>query len=301
MGNYGHPRDRGRPRRPPESRSGRHRRRGCAACAETHAFSTNEAMLTGESVPAEKSIAPGLQRMRRSQSVMTRVFMGTSVVTGTAMAEVVATGMHTELGRIANLLATVEDSATPLQQRLAQVSRTLMFMCLGIVALVAIAGHCAAGRGPFDVFLLVSLAVAAVPEGLPAIVTIALAVGSSAWPRATCWSQAARGRDAWMRHGHLHGQDRNAHDRRDGGARALGQDHAAPALCRRRVLHRGAWRRRPKPASAILRRSRSWGGRCAWHPRATSIERDVSPARTSIPSTRIGSACQSPGRRARCM
>ena len=147
-----------------------------ASLLEANAFSTNEAMLTGESVPAEKSLRPApsdapLAERRDS------VFMGTSAVTGSAVAAVVATGMRTELGRIANLLATVEDTATPLQQRLARVGRTLMFMCLGVVVLVAIAG---ALRGwPWLVLMMssISLAVAAVPEGLPAIVTIAMAVG----------------------------------------------------------------------------------------------------------------------------
>ena len=147
-----------------------------ARLVETHAFSTNEATLTGESVPAEKSVRPApadapIAERRDS------VFMGTSVVTGSAMAVVVATGMHTELGRIANLLATVEDVATPLQQRLAQVGRTLMFMCLGVVALVAIAGALRGWSWAVLMMSSISLAVAAVPEGLPAIVTIALAVG----------------------------------------------------------------------------------------------------------------------------
>jgi Ca2+-transporting ATPase len=93
------------------------------------------------------------------------------------VAEVVRTGMATELGRIAHLLATAEESATPLQERLAGVSRVLLFICLAIVAIVAAAGYLR-GWGALAVLLsAVSLAVAAVPEGLPAIVTIALAIG----------------------------------------------------------------------------------------------------------------------------
>ena len=103
--------------------------------------------------------------------------MGTSVATGTGSAEVVATGMRTEFGKIANLLETAEESETPLQKRLASVGRTLLFLCVGIVAIVAVLGLLR-GLQWLDVFLsAVSLAVAAVPEGLPAIVTIALAVG----------------------------------------------------------------------------------------------------------------------------
>src|SRR6185436_16216094 len=75
------------------------------------------------------------------------------------------------------LLATAEESATPLQKRLARLSRTLLQLCLAVVAAVALVGLLR-GLAPFDVFLAaVSLAVAAVPEGLPAIVTIALAIG----------------------------------------------------------------------------------------------------------------------------
>jgi magnesium-transporting ATPase (P-type) len=66
--------------------------------------------------------------------------LGTSVATGTGLAEVVATGMQTELGRIAHLLSTAEDSVTPLQRRLARVSQTLLYICGEIVAVVALAG-----------------------------------------------------------------------------------------------------------------------------------------------------------------
>jgi P-type Ca2+ transporter type 2C len=141
-----------------------------------HALTTNEAPLTGESLPVTKQTEPtaaGTPLAERHDFV----FMGTSVATGTGLAHVGATGMQTELGRIAHLLATAEDSVTPLQQRLARVSRTLLAICGGIVAAVAAAGLLR-GWPLMDVFLAaVSLAVAAVPEGLPAVVTIALAVG----------------------------------------------------------------------------------------------------------------------------
>jgi Ca2+-transporting ATPase len=141
-----------------------------------HALSTNEAALTGESAPADKSTdptAPDTPLAERHDFV----FMGTSIATGTGLARVVATGMRTELGRIAHLLATAEDTATPLQRRLARVSQTLLYICGGIVGLVALAGWLR-GWPLLQVFMAaVSLAVAAVPEGLPAVVTIALAVG----------------------------------------------------------------------------------------------------------------------------
>ena len=141
-----------------------------------HALTTNEAALTGESTPVEKSPEPtasGTPLAERRDFV----FMGTSIATGTGAAAVVATAMQTELGRIAHLLATAEDTITPLQQRLAKVSQTLLYICAAIVGVVALAGLMR-GWDLLQVFMAaVSLAVAAVPEGLPAVVTIALAVG----------------------------------------------------------------------------------------------------------------------------
>ncbi len=141
-----------------------------------HALTTNEAPLTGESVPVEKSTTPTSANTPLADR-HDFVFMGTSIATGTGAAIVVATGMHTELGQIAHLLATAEERATPLQIRLARVSTMLLFICGGIVVLVAAAGLWR-GWPVIEVFMVaVSLAVAAVPEGLPAVVTIALAVG----------------------------------------------------------------------------------------------------------------------------
>ncbi len=141
-----------------------------------HALAVNEASLTGESVPVEKQLSPTTPDTPLAER-HDFVFMGTSIAAGTALAEVVATGMRTELGRIAHLLSSTTHTVTPLQQRLARVSRTLLLICGVIVAVVAGAGL-VRGWPPLQVFMAaVSLAVAAVPEGLPAIVTIALAVG----------------------------------------------------------------------------------------------------------------------------
>lgn len=147
-----------------------------ARLLEAFALSVNEAALTGESVPAEKRVgevsadAPLAERYDR-------VYLGTAVANGTAVAKVTATGMNTELGKIAHLLSTAQEEDTPLQKRLAQVSKSLLWICLGIVAAVAGLGMMR-GMSWFEVFMsAVSLAVAAVPEGLPAVVTIALAVG----------------------------------------------------------------------------------------------------------------------------
>jgi len=143
---------------------------------EAHLLSTNEAALTGESAPVEKSIEPVASNAPLAER-RDSIFMGTSVFTGTAVAEVVATGMKTELGHIAHLLTTTQETETPLQRHLAHVGGMLLRVCLGVVGLVAMAGLLR-GLPVFDVFMsAVSLAVAAVPEGLPAIVTIALAIG----------------------------------------------------------------------------------------------------------------------------
>jgi Ca2+-transporting ATPase len=143
---------------------------------EAHALSTTEAALTGESQPAQKGTAAARPDAPLAEQ-NNRIFAGTAVATGSGVAEVMATGMETQLGRIAHLLTTVKDEATPLQRRLTVVSRTLLIACVAIVGVVAVLGV-ARGIPAVEIFIAaVSLAVAAVPEGLPAVVTIALAVG----------------------------------------------------------------------------------------------------------------------------
>jgi Ca2+-transporting ATPase len=147
-----------------------------ARLVEAHSLETVEAALTGESAPVSKSTQPVPQDAPLAER-SDRVFAGTAVSRGSGLAEVIATGMETELGRIAAMLATATDEQTPLQVRLARVSRTLLFICLALVAVVAVVGLLQ-GRPWLEVLMgAVSLAVAAVPEGLPAVVTIALAVG----------------------------------------------------------------------------------------------------------------------------
>lgn len=143
---------------------------------EAHALITVEAALTGESAPVHKQVeaAPADAPLAEQHH---RVFLGTSVASGTGVAEVTATGMHTELGRIAHLLAATPEETTPLQRRLEGVGRTLLWLCLALVAVVAAAGL-ARGMAGSDVLVAsVSLAVAAVPEGLATLMTLALALG----------------------------------------------------------------------------------------------------------------------------
>lgn len=147
-----------------------------ARLIEAHALKVSEAALTGESLPVQKDPTP-LHDDTPLADRKDRVFSGTAVGAGSGLAEVFGTGMDTQLGHIAHLLATAEEQETPLQARLAQVSHTLIKLCLALVLLVAVLGF-ARGMSWIDVLLsAVSLAVAAVPEGLPAVVTIALAVG----------------------------------------------------------------------------------------------------------------------------
>jgi Ca2+-transporting ATPase len=146
-----------------------------ARLTQATALATAEAALTGESQPVEKNVAPcaGDTPLADRRSC---VYLGTSVVRGTARAVVVATGMATELGRIGRLLETAGREKTPLQARIDRVGRGLLWVSLGISTLVVGLGLMR-GVPPFELLLTaVSLAVAAVPEGLPAVVTIALAL-----------------------------------------------------------------------------------------------------------------------------
>jgi len=136
----------------------------------------NEASLTGESLPVDKSVIDlPLETPLADRRNM--VFLGTSIANGSARGLVVATGMRTELGHIAQLLDTAESGATPLQKRLDKTARYLLWICLAIVALVFALGLLRS-TPPFELFLsAISLAVAAIPEGLPAVVTVSLALG----------------------------------------------------------------------------------------------------------------------------
>lgn len=149
-----------------------------ARLIEAAALTTNEAALTGESVPVEKDARELDREDVPLADRASMVHLGTSVATGCAIAVVTATGMATEVGGIAGLVAKAgEGEVTPLQRRLTALGRSLALIALGAVALVFVAGLLR-GMPLLEVLLTsVSLAVAAVPEGLPAIVTIALTVG----------------------------------------------------------------------------------------------------------------------------
>jgi Ca2+-transporting ATPase len=140
-------------------------------------LSAIEAALTGESMPVDKRSDAVLPADTPLAERETMVFKSTIVATGRARAVVVATGATTELGRIGELVRGVEERRTPLERRLDQLGRRLIWVTLGAVAAVAVVGV-VRGSGLFAMLQLgIALAVAAVPEGLPAIATITMAVG----------------------------------------------------------------------------------------------------------------------------
>ncbi len=148
-----------------------------ARLLQVAAFRTQEAALTGESTPVDKLSAPLPNSDLPLADQRNMVFMGTTVTGGRGRAVVVATGSGTELGRIATLMTAVPVEPTPLQRRLEQFGHVLLALSLGIVLVVFGLGVWR-GEPLFDMFLTaVSLAVAAIPEGLPAIVTTTLALG----------------------------------------------------------------------------------------------------------------------------
>ena len=138
---------------------------------------SEESALTGESVPSEKNASVIVDEKAPLGDRCNMVFSGCSITYGTALAIVTATGMDTEMGRIANLLDGEEEGQTPLQQKLAQLGKYLGILALAACAIVFVVGL--ANKIPvMEIFMTaVSLAVSAIPEGLPAIVTIVLSIG----------------------------------------------------------------------------------------------------------------------------
>lgn len=136
-----------------------------------------EAALTGESVPVEKDAEARLEGDVGLGDQINSAFMSTLVTYGRGMAIVTATGMNTVIGRIAEMLQEGEDETTPLQRRLAELGKFLGTGCLAICTIVFFLGLLR-GQPALEIFMTaVSLAVAAIPEGLPAVVTIVLALG----------------------------------------------------------------------------------------------------------------------------
>lgn len=138
---------------------------------------SEESPLTGESVPAEKNAALIIDENAPLGDRQNMVFSGCSITYGTALAIVTATGMDTQMGKIAGLLEEEEGSVTPLQKKLAQLGRSLGIMALAACLVIFLVGLLN-GIPALEIFMTaVSLAVSAIPEGLPAIVTIVLSIG----------------------------------------------------------------------------------------------------------------------------
>ncbi len=146
-------------------------------CWLTANFGVQEASLTGESTPVHKTYLPLKQGEIPLAERSNMIYTGTSVVSGKARALIVETGMQTELGKIAGMIQVITHETTPLQKKLEEFGKWLVYICLGLVALVFLLGLLRGGN-LLEMFLTsVSLAVAAIPEGLAAVVTIALALG----------------------------------------------------------------------------------------------------------------------------
>ena len=144
---------------------------------EAAGLKADESAMTGESVPVEKAAGEGLPQETALGDRRNMVIGSTVITAGRAVAVVTATGMDSEVGRVAGLLLEQEEAETPLQRRMGEISKTLSFVCLCVCAVMFGVGLIE-GRGMVDMLMTaVSLAVAAIPEGLPAIVTIVLALG----------------------------------------------------------------------------------------------------------------------------
>lgn len=151
---------------------------------EASSLKIEEASLTGESVPTEKN-AQAISKKDKDVSLGDRInmaYMGTNVVYGRGEGVVVNTGMSTEMGKIANIISSTDEEKTPLQKKLASLSKVLSIAVLGICIFIFAFGVLKnggfSGGHVLETFLLaISLAVAAIPEGLVAVVTIVLSIG----------------------------------------------------------------------------------------------------------------------------
>ena len=154
-----------------------------ARILECASMKVEEAALTGESVPVDKQVSALTGDEVPLGDRKNMVYMGSTVVYGRGLAVITATGMGTEMGKIAGALADAKDEQTPLQKKLGQLSKILSFLVVGICAVIFAVDLIRSypditGEGMLDTFLVaVSLAVAAIPEGLAAVVTIVLSIG----------------------------------------------------------------------------------------------------------------------------
>ena len=144
---------------------------------KTHGLSIQEALLTGESLPVEKGIEPVAEHSSLGDRIC-MAYNGTTVASGTGYGLVTATGAETEIGRISGMLQNVQTLKTPLVEQIDSFAKRLTFFILGVAGVIMGYGLFVLSM-PFDelFMVIVGLSVAAIPEGLPAVLTITLAVG----------------------------------------------------------------------------------------------------------------------------
>ena len=144
---------------------------------ETYNLKIEESSLTGENLPSDKDAKYTCKKNEQLGDMKNMAFMASTVVNGHAKAVVTETGMGTAVGKIANMMIENEAPETPIQKKLAQVGKILGVACLVICILIFLIGIIKKIE-PIEMFMTsVGLAVAAIPEGLPAIVTIVLSIG----------------------------------------------------------------------------------------------------------------------------
>ncbi|HEB77515.1 MAG TPA: HAD family hydrolase, partial [Methylothermaceae bacterium] len=143
---------------------------------QVHNLQVDESSLTGESHPVEKTVEPLPEELPLADR-RNMLFMNTSVVSGRAEMVVTATGMHTEIGRLAAMLAAAEEGPTPLQIQLDILGKRLALIAGIVVALMMAGGWLRDQPWTEMIFTAIALAVASIPEGLPAVVTVTLALG----------------------------------------------------------------------------------------------------------------------------
>lgn len=147
---------------------------------EAASLKIEEAALTGESVPVEKDLSVEVAADAGIGDRVNMAYQNSNVTYGRGSGVVVNTGMYTEVGKIADMLANADETDTPLKQNLNQLSKVLTYLVVAIAIVTFIVGVFVRGESPIEGLMTsVALAVAAIPEGLPAIVTIVLSMGTT--------------------------------------------------------------------------------------------------------------------------
>ncbi len=147
---------------------------------EAASLKIEEAALTGESVPVDKDLSVDVAADAGIGDRVNMAYQNSNVTYGRGSGVVVNTGMYTEVGKIADMLANADETDTPLKQNLNQLSKMLTYLVVGVAIITFIVGVFVRGEAPIEGLMTsVALAVAAIPEGLPAIVTIVLSMGTT--------------------------------------------------------------------------------------------------------------------------